>query len=215
VASQPDEVDQAGGALAGVADWLVWPFKEAYARTRLQHWLLRQPCRWSPAPMPPDEARRLQSLRSLRLLDSAAEERFDRHTRIAAGLFEVPIALVSLVDEDRQWFKSRHGTDFEQTPREQAFCAHTILDPAVMQVPDTLADDRFADNPLVTGAPRVRFYAGAPLAAPDGSRVGTLCLIDQRARRLDAQQLGLLRDLADLVEAELAAAPAAPVKPLT
>ena len=204
VASRAEDVDEQAGASAGVADWLIWPFKETYARTRLQHWLLRQPCRWAPAPLPPDEAQRLQTLRSLRVLDTPAEERFDRYTRIAAGLFEVPIALVSLVDEDRQWFKSRHGIDIAQSPRDQAICAHAILDRSVMQVPDTLADDRFADNPLVTGAPRVRFYAGAPLAAPDGRLVGTLCLIDRRARQLDAQQLGLLRDLADLVEAELA-----------
>lgn len=207
VASKPEDVDEAGGNRAGVADWLVWPFKEAYARTRLQHWLLRQPCRWSPAPWPPDEAQRLQALHGLQVLDTAAEERFDRYTRIAAGLFEVPIALISLVDQDRQWFKSRHGIDVAQTPRDEAFCAHAILERPVMQVPDALADDRFADNPLVAGAPRVRFYAGAPLAAPDGSRVGTLCLIDQRARQLDAHQLGLLRDLADLVEAELTAPP--------
>ena len=90
-----------------------------------------------------------------------------------------------------------------ETPRETAFCAHAILDHAVMHVADTLQDARFADNPLVTGDPRMRFYAGAPLAAADGSLVGTLCLIDRRARQLDDQQLGLLRDLADLVEAEL------------
>ena len=208
VASRHEEIDESAGTVAGVADWLIWPFKEAYARMRLQRWLLRQPCRWSPAPWPPDEAQRLQSLRGLRVLDTPPEERFDRYTRIAAGLFDMPIVLVSLVDEDWQWFKSRHGTDIEQSPRDQAFCAHAILDGAVMQVPDALQDARFADNPLVTGAARVRFYAGAPLSAPDGSRVGTLCLIDQRARRLDAHQLGLLRDLADLVEAELASGPA-------
>ena len=215
VATHAADVDSAAGASAGVADWLTWPFKETYARTRLQHWLLRQPCRWSPAPLPPDEAQRLATLRGLHLLDTPAEERFDRYTRIAAGLFDMPIALVSLIDEDRQWFKSRHGTDIEQSPRDQAFCAHAILGGAVMQVPDALQDARFADNPLVTGATRVRFYAGAPLSTPDGSRVGTLCLIDQRARQLDAQQMGLLRDLADLVEVELAARPAAAEKPLT
>jgi GAF domain-containing protein len=126
------------------------------------------------------------------------------NTRIASQLFDVPIALVSLVDRDRQWFKSRHGLEVSETPRETAFCAHAILGRTVLQVPDALQDSRFADNPLVTGPPRVRFYAGAPLAAADGSRVGTLCLIDQRARELDAQQLALLRDLADLVENELA-----------
>ena len=139
------------------------------------------------------------------MLDTPPEERFDRYTRIAAGLFDVPIAMVSLIDRDRQWFKSRHGFDVAETPRETAFCAHTILDRAVLQVPDALQDARFADNPVVAGPPRVRFYAGAPLAAPDGSLVGSLCLVDRRPRQLDEQQLTLLRDLADLVEAELAA----------
>ena len=139
----------------------------------------------------------------MRLLDTQTEERFDRYTRLAAGLFDVPIALVSLVDRDRQWFKARHGIDIAETPREQAFCAHAILQHDVLQIPDALQDERFADNPLVSGSPRLRCYAGAPLAAPDGSLVGTLCLIDRRARHLDAQQLGLLRDLADLVEGEL------------
>jgi len=167
-------------------------------------WMLRQACRWSPAPLPLDEEQRLQALLDMQVLDTPAEERFDRYTRIAAELFDVPIALVSLVDRERQWFKSRHGLEATETPRETAFCAHAILARAALQVPDALQDRRFADNPLVTGPPRVRFYAGAPLAAADGSLVGTLCLIDQRARQLDEQQLGLLRDLANLVEAELA-----------
>jgi phosphoribosyl 1,2-cyclic phosphodiesterase/GAF domain-containing protein len=203
VASRQEDLDEAGGAAAGVTDWLLWPFKESYARTRVHCWTLRQACRWMPAPPPPDEERRLRALQGLQLLDTPPEERFDRYTRIASRLFDVPIALVSLVDRDRQWFKSRHGLDIVQTPREAAFCAHAILDREVLQVPDALQDPRFADNPLVTGPPRVRFYAGAPLSAADGSRVGTLSLIDPRARELDEEQVALLRDLADLVEAEL------------
>jgi len=203
VASRQQDLDEKAGAAAGVTDWLLWPFKESYARTRMHCWVLRRACQWLPAPLPKDEGQRLHALRGLQVLDTPAEERFDRYTRIAAQLFDVPIALVSLVDQDRQWFKSRHGLEVQQTPRETAFCAHAILDRTVLQVPDSLQDPRFADNPLVTGPPRVRFYAGAPLAAADGSLVGTLCLIDQRARQLDEQQLGLLRDLADLVEAEL------------
>jgi GAF domain-containing protein len=209
VALHQDDLDEAAGAAAGVTDWLLWPFKESYARTRIHCWMLRQAYRWIPAPLPPDEERRLLALQSLQLLDTPPEERFDRHTRIASRLFDVPIALVSLVDRDRQWFKSRHGLDAPETPRDAAFCAHAILDREVLQVSDALQDPRFADNPLVTGSPRVRFYAGAPLSAADGSRVGTLCLIDQRPRELDEQQLALLRDLADLVEAELAS-PAGP-----
>lgn len=203
IAARQQDVDVEAGVRAGVTDWLLWPFKETYARARMHCWALRQACRWSPAPLPEGEAKRLHALQSLHVLDTAPEERFDRFTRIAAGLFDVPIALVSLVDKDRQWFKSRHGIDATETPRDQALCAHAILNRAILQIPDALQDARFADNPLVTGPPRVRFYAGAPLAAADGSLVGTLCLIDQRARLLDERQLGLLHDLAALVEAEL------------
>jgi phosphoribosyl 1,2-cyclic phosphodiesterase/CheY-like chemotaxis protein len=205
VASGQHEMDVEAGVRAGVTDWLLWPFKETYARTHMHRWVLREACRWAPAPLPDGEARRLDALYALRVLDTPPEERFDRYTRIAAGLFDVPVALVSLIDRDRQWFKSRHGFDAIETPREVAFCAHTILDRAVLQVPDALQDARFADNPVVAGPPRFRFYVGAPLAAPDGSLVGSLCLIDARPRELDSKQLILLRDLADLVEAELAA----------
>jgi len=204
VASRQEEMDEVAGVRAGVTDWLLWPFKETYARTRMHYWVLRQACRWLPAALPEDEDQRLRALHGMQVLDTPAEERFDRYTRIAAELFDVPVALVSLVDRERQWFKSRHGLDVTETPRETAFCAHAILARTTLQVPDALRDPRFADNPLVTGPPRVRFYAGAPLTAADGSLVGTLCLIDQRARQLDEQQLGLLRDLANLVEAELA-----------
>jgi len=205
VAASQQEMDVEAGVGAGVTDWLLWPFKETYARTRMHCWVLREACRWSAAPLPDGEERRLDALRALGVLDTLPEERFDRYTRIAAGLFDVPIALVSLVDRDRQWFKSRHGYGVAETSRETAFCAHTILDGVVLQIPDALHDARFADNPVVAGPPRIRFYAGAPLAAPDGSRVGSLCLIDDRPRQLDERQLVLLRDLADLVEAELAA----------
>jgi GAF domain-containing protein len=146
------------------------------------------------------------ALHGLGLLDSPPEERFDRITRLAAALFDVPIALVSLIDTDRQWYKSRHGIDLAESPRDTAFCAHTILDKAVLQVPDALQDARFADSPFVAGEPRVRFYAGAPLAGADGSLLGALCVVDRRPRQLDEQQLALLRDLADLVQAELVVA---------
>ncbi len=203
VASHEGDMDMEAGVAAGVTDWLLWPFKETYARTRMHCWMLREACRWSPAPLAIDEEQRLRALQDMQILDTPPEERFDRYTRIAAELFDVPVALVSLIDRDRQWFKSNHGLEVAETPRDSAFCAHTILDREVLQVADTLQDARFADNPFVTGDPRVRFYAGAPLAAADGSLVGTLCLIDRRARQLDDQQLGLLRVLADLVEAEL------------
>ena len=207
VAASQEEMDIDAGVRAGVTDWLLWPFKETYARTRMHCWIMREACRWVPAPLPTDEARRLDALHALGILDTPPEERFDRYTRIAAGLFDVPIAMVSLIDSDRQWFKSRYGLEIAETPRETAFCAHTIVDGEVMQVPDALQDPRFADSPVVAGPLRVRFYAGAPLAAPDGSLVGSLCVVDSRPRELDRQQLTMLRDLADLVQAELAASP--------
>jgi PAS domain S-box-containing protein len=159
-----------------------------------------------PAPQTPDqEAHRLQVLSSLNILDTPAEERFDRITRLASRLFEVPIALVTLVDAERQWFKSRHGFEPVQTDRSVSFCTHAIRQEDVMVVEDALCDPRFADNPLVTGAPGIRFYAGSPLAMPDGSRLGTLCLIDRRPRTLGAEDQAALRDLAAIVVDELAA----------
>ena len=157
------------------------------------------------APIPENEDARLRSLRALDVLDTEPEERFDRFTRLARRSFGVPIALVSLVDSDRQWFKSAQGLDASETPREISFCGHAILGDGVLVVADALEDERFADNPLVTGDPSIRFYAGCPVAAPDGSKVGTLCLIDREPRVLDAEDLDLLRDLACMVEDDLAA----------
>lgn len=156
-----------------------------------------------PPSLPPDEPERLRSLRSLELLDTPPEERFDRITRIAQSLFDVPMALVSLVDADRQWFKSRQGIDVSETERAVSFCGHAIRGSDLFIVPDAAKDERFAGNPLVAGAPDVRFYAGAPLTAPDGHRIGALCLIDRRPRDLDPAQRKALRDLADLVEDEI------------
>ncbi len=166
---------------------------------------------------PPNEPQRLATLRALGLLDTPAEERFDRITRMAQRLFDVPIALVSLVDEDRQWFKSRIGLDVASTPRSLAFCAHAIIDPdrRTMVVDDAWADERFADNPLVAGDPNIRFYAGAPIAAPDGAALGTLCVIDRHPRQLTAEDERSLRDLADLVEREIASVEASITDNLT
>ena len=155
------------------------------------------------APAPADEAQRLETLRSLRILDTDFDPRFDRLTRLAAETFRVPIALVSLVDTNRQWFKACVGLDVRETSREVAFCSHAILASDVLVVPDALNDPRFADNPLVTGAPHIRFYAGCPLRVGTASPVGTLCLIDTRPRTLSTSQLELLRSLAELVEREL------------
>jgi PAS domain S-box-containing protein len=153
--------------------------------------------------IPADETERLEDLRNLQVLDTEAEERFDRVTRLAQGLFETPIALVSLIDQDRQWFKSRQGLAATQTPRDFSFCGHAILDDGVLVVPDATKDIRFSDNPLVTGDPDIRFYAGAPLKTDTGNAVGTLCVIDTRPREWTDAQSAALRDLADLVELEL------------
>lgn len=202
VATDETEADRAAGARAGVTDWLVAPFSPLYARTRIRAWALRQACRWLRAPLPDDEATRLRALHDSGILDSPAEERFDRITRLARRVFDVPIALISLVDSQRQWFKSRQGIDAAETPREISFCAHAIHDDRVFLVPDTLTDPRFADNPAVIGDPRVRFYAGRPVHV-DGRRVGTLCLVDRRPRELRDDDVRALDDLAILVEKEL------------
>lgn len=158
------------------------------------------------APAIPDyERQRLDALRRLAILDSSAEERFDRITRMARNMFEVPISLISLVDEERQWFKSRCGLDAQETPRDISFCGHAILGEAIFVVEDAARDPRFADNPLVLGAPHIRFYAGSPLHIAGGYKVGTLCLIDRQPRQLDARERSLLTDLAGMVEHELAA----------
>ncbi|MFS2021160.1 PAS domain S-box protein, partial [Massilia sp. CT11-108] len=148
------------------------------------------------------ETSRLAALTALDLLDTRPEPRFDRYTRLAAMTFGVPIALITLVDDKRQWFKSRCGLDVEQTAREDAFCAHTVAQREMLVVEDAAADPRFADNPLVKGGPHIRFYAGQPVFC-DGQAVGTLCIVDRNPRRFDDAQRQCLRDLADLVEVEL------------
>lgn len=154
-------------------------------------------------PVPENEARRLAALQATGLLFTPAEERFDRITRLAARVFGTPIALVSLIADKCQWFKSEQGLGVSETPREYAFCGHAILGESTFVVEDAARDPRFADNPLVTGDPSIRFYAGHPLHAEDGSRVGTLCVIDRQPRQFGAEQSALLRDLAALAESEL------------
>ncbi len=203
VAGSDAEADRAAGAEAGVTDWLIAPFSPLYARTRIRAWALRQACRWLRAPLPPDEAERLHALRAAGILDSPPEERFDRITRLARRVFDVPIAMVSLIDADRQWFKSRQGIDVQETSRELSFCAHAIHHDRAFIVSDALMDPRFADHPSVRGEMRVRFYAGRPVRIA-GRRVGALCLVDRRPRELRDDDLRVLDDLATLVERELA-----------
>lgn len=153
---------------------------------------------------PADEAERLLSLRNTGLLDSPAEERFDRITRLASVLFGVPTCLVSLVDDTRLWFKSKVGLEAEALDRNISFCGHAVLGQDIFLVPDTTQDPRFVNNPLVTAEPKIRFYAGAPLREPGGQAIGTLCLIDSSVRDFSSEQQQILRDLADLVEYEIA-----------
>ena len=168
-----------------------------------------------PAPLPENESQRLRSLRALDILDTPPEERFDRLTRVARRLFDTPIALMSLVDADRQWFKSRPGLDFQQTPREHSFCAHAILAEGVFVIPDAMLDDRFRESPLVTSFPEIRFYAGCPVRAPDGSALGTLCVIDHEPRDVQEGDVDALRDLAGMAEQELKSVALATIDDLT
>ncbi len=144
------------------------------------------------AAIPENEAQRLAALHRYAVLDSDAEAEFDAITQFASALCGTPIALVSLVDAERQWFKSRVGLAAPETGRDIAFCSHAILGDSIFEVPDAAKDPRFADNPLVVGAPHIRFYAGTPLSTPDGLAMGTLCVIDQVPRQLsDLQRQGL------------------------
>ena len=195
--------EAAAGAAAGVTDWLIMPFTSSYARTKIRAWILRAACRWMRAPIPQDEDRRIASLHEIKILDTEPNERFDRVTRLASALFNVPMAMISLVDEDRQWFKSCVGVSTRENPRDVSFCAHVVFSREPMIVADAFQDMRFADNPLVINEPRIRFYAGYPLILDDGSCIGTLCLLDTRPRTLGGPDLERLHDLADIAMQEI------------
>lgn len=199
--------ETAAGAAAGVSDWLVTPFSQQYARTRVRAWLMRAACGWVRPPLPANEEARVAALRRLAILDTPPEERFDRLTRIAAAAFGVSGAFVSLIDRERQWIKSARGSDLAETTREASFCGHVVASGLPEVVPDAFADPRFADNPAVSGVPHVRFYAGHPLVLEGGLCIGTLCLVDPRPRLFDEAQRALLADLAELVRRELLAPP--------
>ena len=156
-----------------------------------------------PYPVPANEVARLQTLRSYKILDTKPEERFDDLTQLAALICDAPISLISLIDTDRQWFKSRFGLDLQETPRAQAFCTHAIMQPEMFVVPDAAKDERFAQNPFVTGEAHIRFYAGAPLAARDGHLLGTLCVMDRQPHALADRQWKALEILSRLVIANI------------
>ena len=153
------------------------------------------------ADLPENEKERLKNLVGLEILDTPSEEIFDDFTRLASYICQTPISAISLVDKDRQWFKSAVGLDATETPRDVAFCAHAILQDNVMEIPDAFDDDRFQDNPIVTGTPHVRFYAGAPIKTNSGYNIGTLCVIDHTPRHLTQEQTELLQILAKLISA--------------
>ena len=155
------------------------------------------------APIPPDEARRLAALQALQVLDRPPEAALDRITALLASALNVPVALVTLLDSKRAWFASRVGLQASEAPRDAAFCAHAVADRAMLVVSDMLGDARFADNPLVAGAPGVRAYAGVPLMLDDGSAIGTLCAIDYAPRAFDPAQLSMLSYLGDLTVQQL------------
>jgi len=153
--------------------------------------------------LPANETLRLAALKSYQILDTAAEAAYDDIVQVASFICQTPIALVSLIDKDRQWFKARVGLDTTETARELAFCAHTILQKDTLIVEDATRDDRFAQNPLVTGNPGIRFYAGAPLVTPDGFGLGSLCVIDRQSRQLTPDQISALEALARTVVTHL------------
>ena len=155
------------------------------------------------APLPKNEAKRLKVLWQYDVLDTVPEEVFDDLTDLAAHICESPIALISLVDENRQWFKSRVGTSLKETSRDISFCAHAILQNGLFVIADATKDARFKDNPIVTGPPKVRFYAGVPLRSPDGYALGTLCVLDKKPKQLRAEQKRALMVLARHVETQL------------
>lgn len=165
--------------------------------------------------IPPDEKTRIDTLRALNILDSSPQERFDRIARLAKRMFGVPVALVSLIDADRQWFLSSFGLDAKETSRDISFCGHAILGDEIFTVPDAALDPRFEDNPLVTDSPNIRFYAGCPISVPNGSKLGTICLIDQSPREFNDEDKELLRDLARMVEQEVVAIQLATLDELT
>ncbi|RYG64561.1 PAS domain S-box protein, partial [bacterium] len=155
------------------------------------------------APLPPDERDRLEVLGRYAILDTLPEQQYDDLTFLAAQICGTPISLISLVDRERQWFKSRYGLEIDETPRELSFCAHAILGNGVMEVENTTLDPRFVDNKFVVEDPSIRFYAGAPLVAEDGAKLGTICVIDKAPHRLTSNQIRALEGLARQTVAQM------------
>ena len=158
--------------------------------------LINTPADATTAAIAEGESNRIQKLLSYKVLDTSAETAYDDLTLIAAQICGTSTSAVSLIDSGRQWFKARVGMELSETPRDMAFCAHAILKPQVMIVPDARLDERFANNPLVVGEPFIRFYAGAPIVTPEGYAMGTLCVLDSEPKTLDAKQIAALEAIA-------------------
>lgn len=154
------------------------------------------------AALPENESARLDALYRYEILDTLAEKVYDDYALLAAHICQTPIALISLIDKERQWFKAKVGIDVAETSRDVAFCAHAILNDETLIVPDATQDPRFSDNPFVTDDPRIRFYAGAPLKTPDGYNIGTICVVDWKPKQLSAQQADALRALSRAIISE-------------
>ncbi len=155
------------------------------------------------APIPENEARRLDALRKLNLLDTPIEERFERITKFACRLFDVSISTISLIDSNREWFKSCQGMSNREGARDVSFCGHAVLESDLLIIPDAQQDERFQDNPMVTGKPFIRFYAGHSLKGPDGYNVGVFCIKDQKSKQMTDGEMRNLKDLVAWVELEL------------
>jgi phosphoribosyl 1,2-cyclic phosphodiesterase/CheY-like chemotaxis protein len=175
----------------GVTDRLTEPFTDNYARTRLRSWLMRRACKWARPVIPDNETARVAALHALNILDTPPDRTIDAVVQLAAEIFSVPIAAVTLVDRERQWYKASRGLTARETPRDESFCAHVVANRMATVVPDTLLDPRFAENPEVLGPPYLRFYAGHPLLLAEGHCIGTLCIGDVRPRQLS--QTGMRR----------------------
>ena len=207
VAGAEDHADSELAFAAGVTDWLTQPCSPAFIQSRLRSWLRRMRVGWLKPPLPPNEEERLAEVRSLGLLNTPSEERFDRLARLTVRALGTSLCYISLMEAEHQWFKSCVGRQLQVYPRDLSLCAYTILGDNVLVVPDATEDSRFGDNPAFHNELNLRFHAGVPLRGPRGHNVGALCVYDPRPRQFLPEEETILRDLAVLIEREISAKP--------